>query len=87
MYGLVVVLVILVALAALLDANVLEPATPDPGITTPTLEPLWTVDVLSINLIRIEDLDKGTHVEAQKDLNGTWLVMDLPAVKADTTKM
>jgi hypothetical protein len=85
MYGLLVALVVLIALAALLDANLLEPAAPETGSVTPTLEPLWTVDVISINLIRIQDLKKGTHVEVQKDLKGTWLVMDLPAVEADTS--
>ena len=87
MYGLLVTLAILIVLAALLDANILAPATPRPGSVTPTLEPLWTVDAISINLIRIEDLKQGTHVEVQKDLQGIWLVMDMPAVAAETTKL
>jgi hypothetical protein len=87
MYGLLIALVVLIALAALLDSNILEPAAPEPGSVTPTLAPLWTVDAASINLIRIEDLKQGTHVELQKDLKGTWLVMDLPAVEAETTAL
>jgi hypothetical protein len=87
MYGLLVALIVLVGLAWLLDSNILEPAAPEPGSVTPTLAPLWTVDAASINLIRIEDLKNGTHVEVQKNAQGTWLVMDLPAIEAESTAM
>jgi hypothetical protein len=86
-YVLLIALVVLIGLAWLLDANILEPVTPEAGSTTPTVAPLWTVDPASINLIRIEDLKNGTHVEVQKNLQGSWLVMDLPAVAAETTAM
>jgi hypothetical protein len=84
-YGLLIALVVLIALAALLDSNILEPVTPEPGSITPTLAPLWSVDSASITLIRIENLKNSTHVELQKNQQGIWLVMDLPAVEADQT--
>jgi hypothetical protein len=84
-YGLLIALVVLIALAGLLDSNILQPATTKVGSTTPTLSPLWTVDEASINLIRIENLKSKTLVELQKDQKGTWLVMDIPAVEADQT--
>jgi hypothetical protein len=87
MYGLLIALVVLVALAWLLDSNILEPATTETGSVTPTLAPLWTADPASINLIRIEDLKSKTQVEVQKNSQGTWLVMDLPAVEAVSTTM
>jgi hypothetical protein len=82
---LLIALVVLIALAWLLDANILEPAAPEAGSVTPTLAPLWSVDAASIILIRIEDLKGGTHVELQKNQKGIWLVMDLPTVEADQT--
>jgi hypothetical protein len=84
-YGLLVALVVLIALAGLLDSNILQPAPTKPGSVTATLAPLWSVDAASINLIRIEDLKAGTHVEVQKNAKGTWMVMDIPAVEADQT--
>jgi hypothetical protein len=85
MYGLLIALVVLIALAGLLESNIINPATTKTGSTTPTLAPLWTVDEASINLIRIENLKSKTMVELQKDQQGTWLVMDIPAVEADQT--
>jgi hypothetical protein len=86
-YGLLIALVVLIALAGLLDSNILQPAPTEPGSVTPTLAPLWSVDSASINLIRIEDLKNGTHVEVQKNLAGTWLVMDIPSAEADQSKV
>lgn len=84
-YGLLIALVVLIALAGLLDSNILQPAPTEPGTVTATIAPLWSVDGASINLIRIEDLKAGTHVELQKNTKGTWMVMDIPAVEADQT--
>ena len=86
-YGLLIALVVLIALAGLMDSNILQPAPTEPGSVTPTLEALWSVDSASINLIRIEDLKSGTHVEVQKNTAGTWLVMDIPSVEADQAKV
>lgn len=86
-YGLLITLVVLIVLAGLLDANILQPAPTEPGSITPTLAPLWSVDIESINLIRIEDLKNGTHVEVQKNQQGTWLVMDIPSEEADQSKV
>jgi hypothetical protein len=87
MYGLLIALVVLIALAGLMDSNILQPAPTEPGSVTPTLSALWSVDSASINLIRIEDLKGGTHVEVQKNLAGIWLVMDIPSVEADQAKV
>jgi hypothetical protein len=86
-YGLLIALVVLIALAGLLDSNFIRPAPTQPGSMTATLAPLWSVDQASINLIRIEDLKNGTHVEIQKNEKDTWLVMDIPAVEADQSKV
>ncbi len=87
MYGLLIALVVLIALAGLLDSNILQPAPTEPGSVTPTFAPLWSVENASINLIRIEDLKNGTHVEVQKNATGKWLVMDIPPVEADQEKV
>jgi hypothetical protein len=84
---LLIALVVLIALAGLMDSNFLQPAPTEPGSVTATLAPLWSVDSASINLIRIEDLKNGTHVEVQKNQAGTWLVMDIPSVEADQAKV
>jgi hypothetical protein len=86
-YGLLIALVVLIALAGLLDSNIIQPAPTEAGSVTATLGPLWSVDVASINLVRIEDLKNGTHVEVQKNEKGTWLVMDIPSAEADQTKV
>ncbi len=86
-YGLLIALVVLIALAGLLQSNIIKPAPTEPGSVTATLAPLWSVDSASINLIRIEDLKNGTHVEVQKNTAGTWLVMDIPSVEADQAKV
>jgi hypothetical protein len=84
--GLVIAFVVLVGLAWLLDANASMPSPTIPaGSMTATTAPLLSVDSASINLIRIEDLTKGTKVEVQKDAKGTWVIMDLPAVEAEQT--
>ncbi|MBN2085585.1 MAG: DUF4340 domain-containing protein [Anaerolineales bacterium] len=86
-YGLLIALVVLIALAGLMDSNILQPAPTEPGSVSPTLAPLWSVDAASINLIRIEDLKSGTHVEVQKNSAGTWMVMDIPSVEAEQAKV
>jgi len=86
-YGLLIALVVLIALAGLLQSNIIKPAPTEAGSVTATLAPLWSVDSASINLIRIEDLKNGTHVEVQKNTAGTWLVMDIPSVEADQAKV
>jgi hypothetical protein len=86
-YGLLIALAVLIALAGLLNSNILQPAPTKAGSTTPTLAPLWSVDSESINLVRIEDLQNGTHVEIQKNEKGTWLVMDIPSAEADQSKV
>jgi hypothetical protein len=84
--GLVIAFVVLVGLAWLLDANASMPSPTIPaGSVTATTAPLWSVDSTSINLIRIEDLTKSTKVEIQKNLKGTWVIMDLTPVDADQT--
>jgi hypothetical protein len=86
-YGLLITLAVLIVLAGLLDSNILQPAPTEAGSVTATLAPLWSVDGESINLIRIEDLTNGTHVEVQKNQKGTWLVMDIPSEEADQSKV
>jgi hypothetical protein len=84
--GLVIAFVVLIGLAWLLDANASIPSPTVPaGSVTATLAPLWSVDSASINLIRIEDPTKSTKVEIQKNLKGTWVIMDLTPVDADQT--
>jgi hypothetical protein len=86
-YGLLIALVVLIGLAGLLQSNIIKPAPTEAGSVTATLAPLWSVDSASVNLIRIEDLKNGTHVEVQKNTAGTWLVMDIPSVEADQAKV
>ncbi len=86
-YGLLVALAVLIVLAGLLNSNIVSPAPTEAGSVTATLAPLWSVDSASINLVRIEDLTNGTHVEVQKNEKGTWLVMDIPSVEADQAKV
>ncbi|MBN1440685.1 MAG: DUF4340 domain-containing protein [Anaerolineales bacterium] len=86
-YGLLVLLVVLIALAALLDSNIIQPAPTPASSVTATLEPLWSVDGASINFIRIEDLNAGMHVEVQKNTKGTWMVMDIPSAEANQTSV
>jgi len=84
--GLVIAFLVLVGLAWLLDANASIPKPTIPaGSMTATTAPLISVDSASINLIRIEDLTKGTKVEVQKNAKGTWVIMDLTPVEADQT--
>ncbi|OGO11296.1 MAG: hypothetical protein A2Y93_11590 [Chloroflexi bacterium RBG_13_68_17] len=64
-----------------------RPADQAVGEATATLEPLWNVGAAQIVLIRVEDLQAGTTVEAELRADGAWWLLEPEAGPADTTRM
>jgi hypothetical protein len=64
-----------------------EQATPAGLETTPTLEPLWSVASEDIARIRVEDLRAGSVVEAQRDPDLGWELLQPETGPADSARL
>lgn len=75
----------LVLLAALL----LRPAQDEQSLadTTPTPEPLWTVDAEDIVRVQVENLDTGEAIEIRRDAEQLWSIVAPQPGPADPARV